>query len=186
MKYFFTSDEHYGHTNIIKYCNRPFSDVKEMDEELIKRHNEVVGTEDMVYHLGDFTLRSKREALNYLGRLNGKHVIIRGSHDKWMYENFSVGEGIHEISELKIGDIQIVMCHYAMRVWSRSHHNSWHLFGHSHGKLEEIGKSLDVGVDTHDYYPYSFEEVEEIMKKKDDNFNNINDEKRNTILEESN
>ncbi len=61
MKYFFISDEHYSHTNIIKYCNRPFKDVKEMDDEIIKRHNEVVSSEDIVVHAGDFTLRKTKE-----------------------------------------------------------------------------------------------------------------------------
>jgi calcineurin-like phosphoesterase family protein len=58
-----------------------------------------------------------------------------------------------------------------MRTWEKSHYNSWHLFGHSHGKLPSFGKSFDIGVDTNDFYPYSFDEVKKIMDKLPDNFN---------------
>jgi calcineurin-like phosphoesterase family protein len=164
MKYFFTADEHYGHKNIIKYCDRPFTGVDEMNEEIIKRHNEVVGDDDLVYHLGDFTLSDDAE--KYTRRLKGKHIFIRGSHDYWMDDTY------HEILTIKPeAEPYVVLCHYAMKVWDKSHYNSWQLFGHSHGKLKGVGKQMDVGVDTHNFYPYSFEEIREIMKKKEDNFN---------------
>ena len=172
MKFYFTADEHYGHANIIKYCHRPFESVKEMDEEIIRKHNEVVGEEDTVFHLGDFTLKRGEMVKSYIRRLNGNHIFVRGSHDYWM------GDGYSEIIEKKINDIYIVMCHYAMRVWSKSHYNSWQLYGHSHGGLKEVGKQLDVGVDTNDFYPYSFEDIKEIMDIKPNNFNLI----KNTIL----
>jgi len=174
MKYFFTSDEHYGHFNIISYCQRPFVDTEEMDNSLIARHNEVVGVDDVVYHLGDFTLKDNDIAQNYIRRLSGKHIFLKGSHDNWLPNDYQ------KILELKIDDQYLVLCHYAMKVWSRSHYNSWQLFGHSHGYLEEAGKQLDVGVDTNNFYPYSFEEIKKIMNKKEDNFNKVQiHEKRN-------
>lgn len=144
---YFTGDEHYGHRNVIKYCNRPFQDVEEMDREIIKRHNEVVSDNDIVYHLGDFSLKKNRS--KYLEQLKGKHIFIKGNHDK---------EG-YDILEIKIDGQSIVLCHYAMRVWNKSHYGSWELFGHSHNTLEPIGKQMDVGVDTNNFYPYSFEDV---------------------------
>lgn len=166
MTYFFTADEHLGHTNIIKYCNRPFYTGEEMDSVIIGRHNEVVGAEDLVIHAGDFTLRKElREVENYIRRLNGKHIFLRGSHDYWMDDSY------HEIWEKEIDGHFIVVCHYAMKVWERSHYDSWQLFGHSHGKIEGVGKQMDIGVDTHNFYPYSLREIEDIMSKKKDNFN---------------
>lgn len=174
MKYFFTADEHYGHANIIKYCDRPFKSVEEMDNEIIKRHNEVVSNDDTVFHIGDFTLNN--EAMSSIRRLNGVHTFIKGSHDYWLdaYKEINA----HEILEIEIEGQVIVLCHYSMRVWPLSHYNSWHLFGHSHGRLEGIGKSMDIGVDTESsehkrFYPYSFEEIKKIMDKKEDNFNRI-------------
>lgn len=165
MKYFFTSDQHYGHTNIIKYCDRPFDNVDEMDKELMRRHNEVVRADDIVFHLGDFCwVNKKSEAyIKYINHLNGKHIFIRGSHDYWLPKNHQM------IIEKKFDNIRIVMCHYAMRKWPRSHYNSWHLYGHSHGKLETPGKTLDVGVDCHNFYPISLEQITEIMEKKPNN-----------------
>ena len=166
MKYWFTSDEHYGHHNIIKYCNRPFSSVGEMDEILIQNHNKVVKKEDIVLHGGDFTLKRRDEAFKYINELNGKHFFVRGSHDYWM-KNLE----FHELWEKKINGQYVVVCHYAMRVWPRSHYGSWQLYGHSHGKLEPIEKQHDIGVDNNKFFPVSFEEIVEIMKTKDDNPN---------------
>ena len=64
--YFFTADEHYGHKNIITYCDRPFRTVYEMDGEIVKRHNEVVSEDDIVVHAGDFTLANKAMAQQYM------------------------------------------------------------------------------------------------------------------------
>jgi calcineurin-like phosphoesterase family protein len=77
----------------------------------------------------------------------------------------------HEIWEKTINDQHIVVCHYAMRTWGRSHFNSWQLYGHSHGTLEGHGKQMDIGVDTNHFYPYSFDEIKRIMNKKEDNLN---------------
>lgn len=168
--YWYTSDEHLGHANIIRYCNRPFSSVEEMDNEIIKRHNEVVSENDTVIHAGDFTLIAKPKIVyrKYIDKLNGKHIFLRGSHDYWLK-----GSRNHEIMELTFDNTYITICHYAMRVWPRSHYNSILLFGHSHGRLSSEGKSMDIGVDTNNFYPYSFEQIKEIMKNKPDNSNLI-------------
>jgi len=168
--YFFTADEHYGHENIIRYSGRPFSNVKEMDQELIDRHNSVVDEGDVVIHAGDFTLKDYREAVSYQERLNGHHIFLRGSHDRWLK-----GTPHHEIWEwyFKAKNVYVVVCHYAMRTWARSHYNSWNLYGHSHGKLSPIGKQYDIGVDSNDFTPVSIEQISEIMKNKPDNPNLI-------------
>ena len=161
--YFFTADQHYGHQNIIRFCDRPFSTVEEMDAELVKRHNEVVGEDDTVIHAGDFAFRNARSVQTYIDELCGRHIFVRGSHDRWMDET------VRDILELKIEDQFLVVCHYALRTWPRSHFNSWQLHGHSHGQLEPVGKQWDVGVDNNDYYPVSFERIREIMAGRPDN-----------------
>jgi calcineurin-like phosphoesterase family protein len=81
MAIFLTSDQHYGHTNVIKYCNRPFEDANHMNEELIRLHNSVVSPEDTVIHLGDFSLNKRAPEL-ILPRLNGIHMMRAiGNHD---------------------------------------------------------------------------------------------------------
>jgi len=176
MNYFFTADEHYGHTNIIKYCDRPFKNTDEMDSTIIIKHNELVNDGDTVIHVGDFTMKKYESFIKYLCRLNGNHIFLRGSHDKWMDEQVFLNDKqtnnfYHEIWEQKIKGKLVVACHYAMKTWPASHYNSWQLFGHSHGLLKTVGKQLDVGVDTNNFYPYSFEDIKKIMDKKEDNFN---------------
>jgi len=159
--YFFTADQHFGHENIIRFCNRPFGSAEEMDRELIRRHNEVVFPGDTVVHAGDFAFRNARSPQSYLEELNGEHVLVRGSHDRWL------GESAPSILELIIEGQHLVVCHYAMRRWPRSHHGSWQLYGHSHGQLEPIGKQWDVGVDNNDFYPVSFERIRDIMATRE-------------------
>lgn len=163
--FFFTADEHYGHRNIITYCNRPFPDVEEMDEEIIKRHNTLVKQKDTVVHGGDFSLLNSAEDVyrKYINRLNGKHIFMVGSHDRWLKGNVRA----KHIWEKKIQDQYVVVCHYAMKVWPRSHYGAWQLYGHSHGKLLPQDRQWDIGVDNNDFYPVSFDEINEIMRKKE-------------------
>ena len=166
MTTWFTSDHHFGHANIIKYCNRPFSSAEEMDEEMIRRWNEKVDALDLVYYIGDFSLRGGVYRNSIVNRLNGDITFIPGSHDPSPYDepNWRAKEpmiAIHtKIQEKNL----IVLCHYALRSWNRSHYGSWHLFGHHHGRLEPYGLSFDVGVDTNNFYLYSLEDVAEKMK----------------------
>lgn len=165
--YFFTADEHYGHENIIRYCERPFEDVYEMNRALIIRHNEIVKPGDTVIHAGDFTLSNKVFAYGIVEKLNGNHFFLNGSHDYWLKGR----RDIAQIMDLTVDGIFLVICHYAMRTWARSHYNSWQLYGHSHGKLPPIGKQHDIGVDNNDFYPVSFELLKEIMAARPDNPN---------------
>lgn len=167
---FFTADEHYGHKNIIKYTGRPFSSVEEMDEAMIKNHNEVVGKGDTVFHLGDFCPFKTLEDVNrvYMPRLNGAHIFLMGSHDQWLLRR---RDNAPYIIERMFNEQFIVMCHYAMRTWARSHYNAFQIYGHSHGKLAPVGKQHDVGVDNNKFFPVSFEELTTIMATRDDNFN---------------
>jgi calcineurin-like phosphoesterase family protein len=162
--FWFTSDEHYVHANIIKYSKRPFYTVEEMDRGLIERFNLKVKDDDTTIHCGDFTLRDANFAESIIRQLNGRHIFITGSHDKWMHRvNTNVGGKILSlpgyILEQMIEGTYIVACHYAMRVWPRSHYGSVQVYGHSHGNLPAIGRQMDVGVDTHYHYPISFAEV---------------------------
>jgi len=188
MKTFFTSDSHYGHANIIKYCNRPFASVEEMDNTLIHNWNAVVRPEDTVYHLGDFAVGGG-PAAPYLRRLNGTIYFCLGNHDKRLrfikayldielelQDHFAgsylnddkVKFGIPYLREVTVEKQEIVLCHYAMKVWNGSHKGSWQLYGHSHGTLPDDPNSLscDVGVDCWNYYPVSMEQLRDKMKTK--------------------
>lgn len=159
----------------------------EMDKFLIDRHNSVVTDTDDIYHNGDFCFGTGQDALNYLNRLNFyRFYFIWGNHDKAMQDVWKIKTGpvcaeqtkyadllnrlyfIGNMKEVTFGDKSIILNHYAMRVWNRSHHGAWHLYGHSHGSLPDDphSRSFDVGVDCHDYYPITLEQVGKIMDKK--------------------
>ena len=167
---FFTADTHFNHGNIIKYCNRPFSDSKEMDEVLIENWNRVVKTTDTVYHLGDFGfLRTPEAVFSYRKKLNGAIVLIVGSHDRRSVMQSSLGFlRIFDLYTLRTSANDIVLCHWAMRTWHKSYHGSWHLYGHSHGRLADFPDSLsmDVGVDVCNYTPMSLDEVSAKLSAK--------------------
>lgn len=174
-KIYFTSDHHFGHKNIIKFSERPFKDVTEMDEFMIQKWNEKVNPEDEVYHLGDVGLNAPDKLKKILDRLNGKIYLISGNHEKSAHACEYRFEWIKDYYELVIKDASfhkgqqlIVLSHYAMRVWNASHWGTYQLYGHSHGSLPDDPKALafDVGVDCHGFSPLSYEEVKAIMKTK--------------------
>jgi len=174
MSVFFSADYHFGHTNIIRFCNRPFKNVHYMNELLINNWNKVVPVDGTTYHIGDFAFGAPGWIKQVIERLNGDIIFIRGSHDKGIMKLYG---NLPYMKEVNINGQLIMLSHYAMRTWPKSHYNTWHLFGHSHNKLHGQGKSFDVGVDTWHlkthtpFSPYSFDEVKTIMDLRPDNFN---------------
>jgi len=152
-----TADTHFGHKNIVKYCNRPFSTIEQMNKTLIDNWNSRVSKKDTVYFLGDFCFGKPEQ---YIAELNGNIIFIKGSHDSKIKAPYIIPLRIILDGDDKL----IVLCHYAMRSWEKSHYGSWHLFGHHHGNLPPYGLSFDVGVDCWDYYPISLDEVADKMK----------------------
>lgn len=152
----------FGHDNIRKYCNRPFASAKEMDEAIIENWNKVVKAGDIVWHLGDFCWgRYPADVERYLKRLNGNVCLIYGNHDRQAVRRANGFSEKRDLRRIKINDQEIILCHYAMRVWDKSHFGSWHCYGHTHGTLEEPKDSLscDVGVDAWDFTPVSFDQI---------------------------
>jgi calcineurin-like phosphoesterase family protein len=176
MNTFFTGDQHFGHKNICRFANRPFTSTEEMNEALIKNHNNTVQPGDVVWFLGDFGFMSQSNIKRVLRRLNGQKNLILGNHDKPFMKNAKdfIGSGllnaIFHYREITLEKQHMVLFHYGMRTWNRAHHGSWHLYGHSHGSLPPHYKSVDVGVDSKEisdeYRPYAFEEIGRFMQSK--------------------
>lgn len=174
-----TSDEHYGHEQIIQYVNRPFTSVEESIETMIERHNKKVPNNRnyVTVHVGDLFWHTLTEekAIEILSRLHGGHAFIYGNHDELIEQSrtlqtkFRWIAGQNKESGIRIlnwNKHKITLCHYAMHVWDRSHKGSWMLFGHSHGELTVRGKSFDIGVDCHNFEPWTLEEIEVEMEKR--------------------
>lgn len=162
----FTGDTHFGHANIIRFCDRPFATKEEMDEALIANYNECVKPGDTVYHLGDFSFA--RDPGRVFRRLNGNKHLILGNHDwKRLRELKGLSWGwIKDVYNLRVGDTKIWLAHFAHRVWPAGHHGAIHLYGHSHGSLKDFGRSTDVGVDAWEYYPVHLDKILDMMKDR--------------------
>ena len=171
----FTSDTHFWHRNIIQYCDRPFSNIWEMNDEIVKRWNSRIGARDIVYHLGDFAMCNRKYVDEILSSLNGRIHLIRGNHDYKVVKGELAKrfESVAFYGELDHNKTKIVMSHYPFLTWNKRHWGSWSLHGHSHGGLPESNeKRLDVGVDTNNYYPYHVSEIAEIMITRSIDFGN--------------
>ena len=167
---FFTADTHFNHVNILELQPRPWETAIEMNQALIDNWNSVVKPGDVVYHLGDFAfpqniLGDEGHRLEWIiGMLNGQIFLIRGNHDSKNWKKFgSIYERlmvkVEDTMYIKHGSQKIFLSHYSHRVWRASVHGTWHLYGHSHGHLSDHGKSFDVGVDSWNYTPVSYEQV---------------------------
>lgn len=170
---FFTSDCHFGHANVVKFSNRPWTP-ETQTEELITRWNNKVGLMDDVYHLGDFSFHTKvSDIVNIINQLNGRIHFIRGNHCRsriWrQIEDMNIAhvEWIKDYHRAKIDGIKVCMFHFPIASWDSMYHGSYHLHGHSHGSYQGKGLSMDVGVDCHpNKEPFSWDEVKAFMSTR--------------------
>lgn len=187
---FFTSDHHFYHANVIRYCGRPFADVNEMNEKMILNWNSVVGPEDTVYYLGDFSM-AFRPVEVITPRLNGIKYLVPGNHDfchsynkksrkpenreKWIQKYKDNGWIVlPEQAELDIeGVAKVQLCHHPYKLlhpsddkyknWRPKDDGRWLLCGHVHEKWKQIDKMINIGVDQWDFKPVSVEEIKKII-----------------------
>jgi calcineurin-like phosphoesterase family protein len=175
---YFTADTHFGHSNIIKYCERPFDNVHIMDQIIFDNINEVVGLDDTLYILGDFCFRGKKP-IEYRSRIVCQNVhLVYGNHDRRndFKDDLQGFSSVQDVKEIIHCNQRIFLSHYPHRSWPASHKGSFHCYGHVHSKLDHEDrqssrKTLDIGVDNCINYdkpfgqPFSFKEVQNIMSK---------------------
>lgn len=178
-KVWFTADTHFGHRNIIRYCQRPFASVEEMNETIIDNWNGVVGKDNVVFHLGDFSVGGSAEWTSLLNSLNGRIFLVLGNHDM---NNVDQGfmRRFEEVSMqmlISIGKQRAYLNHYPFLCYGSSYRGTWQLFGHVHTCPCNSGldnsrlgmlfpTQYDVGVDNNYFTPVSFEEVEMKIKSQ--------------------
>jgi len=153
----FTADNHFGHKNIIKHCNRPFKNLKEMDKQLITNWNKTVNKNDTVIILGDFSYKSNPN--KYINKLNGHKIFILGNHDnpKQLYTNI-IGLSIQQKG------IKIWCTHDPKDIEPKYELN---LCGHIHNKWkiqkEENTITINVGIDLWDFKPINIQDIMSIL-----------------------
>lgn len=173
-KLFFTSDTHFCHQNIITYCNRPYGDVEEMNDALIKNWNSVVPKDSFVFHLGDFAFADHKVINQIKDQLNGNIYLIQGNHDRLKDVLKSSFVTVCDLAEITVADDEVtdeyqklILCHYPLVTWHGSHKGWWHLYGHVHGGyVSPIANTIDVGVDVRNYTPMSYQDVKTEITKR--------------------
>lgn len=164
---YFISDLHFGHENVISLCNRPFSNVEEMDEFLIREWNKTVHKNDMVYIVGDMIFRSVKSPEYYLERLKGdKHLII-GNHDSsWMnkVEVSKYFKSVQWMTVINTGKGKATLCHFP----TLDYEGKYMIHGHIHSKADKLEywdflkaheAMLNAGVDINGYKPVLIDEL---------------------------
>lgn len=165
---FFVSDTHFDHTNIIKYCDRPFRTTDEMNDHMLKMWNLYVGPDDTVYFLGDLTFgRGRRPHDYWLDQLNGSVVFIRGGHDtKDVMRNVTCDVFNSLVINLPLlGDTLLIHSPHDIVDW-----DGWIIHGHVHNNrpfLSVGNKSVNVSMERVDYRPVSLGVLQqEIIKAR--------------------
>ena len=159
----FTADTHFCHSNIIKYCKRPFGTVQEMDHTMIARWNTLVRPDDIVYHLGDFALASIPVMQEIRKSLNGRITLLKGNHDgSWVRCSKIRFDRVLRSYSPKFAGVQLHMAHRHDK-YTNNLEGSYILCGHVHDKWRLQGNILNVGVDQWDFYPVHSQQVMEVF-----------------------
>lgn len=167
----FTSDTHFGHENIIRFCDRPWKSADEMNDALIEVINERVAPDDILYHLGDFSFKMSQDAARDVRRRIRCREIhwVPGNHDWDWGKTDLAGTFVVEPAIVALGcegAPELVLCHYPIMDWPGLGRGAIHLHGHIHATRaynEEMRAErllrYDVGVDANGYVPASLDEI---------------------------
>ena len=170
MKRFLIADLHFGHENVIKYTSRPFVNAEEMNQRLIEFWNSVVGNDDLVYVLGDFTLSRKMNVIkNLVNLLNGKKILIMGNHDTRKPKDYV--ECGFEVATKKPIMVEpgVILMHEPFENSSLIAPNYIYFFGHVHANktlMDEYPNCMCVSVERIDYKPINLDECIKKLRKR--------------------
>ena len=182
---YFTSDQHFYHRNVIKLCNRPFASLDEMHNVLISNHNKVVKPNDLVIHCGDFCFGSAKPRKEILARLNGRHILVLGNHDKggaisalkagfsfvctefkftYLGETFRVKHYPYAPPWWKV--LLLKLRGINLRYLDRRPKNDGTILihGHTHSKTKMYKNSVNVCVDAWNFRPVSISQIQSLLR----------------------
>lgn len=168
MKYY-TGDLHFGHNNVLRFDNRPFKDIDEMDRVLIENWNSRITKNDQVYILGDVAFHNEKPYSWYLSQLKGQKHLIVGNHDrKLLKDNDAMQYFVSIDYYLEITDEKkrLILSHYPIAEWNGFHRESYHLYGHIHNNtkdtyqyMKQFDRALNAGCMINGYMPVTFNEL---------------------------
>lgn len=167
----FIADTHFYHNNILKYENRPFSSIEEMNERLIDNWNSRVKTNDKIFMLGDFMFAHKNKLPELVSRLNGYKILVMGNHDQLSPLTY-INAGFSEVYRYPVIFENFYILSHAP-IYINSNMPYANIFGHIHSNpsyKDYTRQSICVSVERKhmNYYPISFNEIKELMESSTD------------------
>ena len=155
---YFISDIHFGHKNIIRFCDRPFGSVSEMNSEIIEKWNSIVTDVDRVFVVGDVFLCSPEEAKSYIKKLNGHKILIKGNHDLSKSVMLEAGfDEYHRSYDYTMPDGRVALLkHYPVPDCLLDMYDLM-IHGHIHISERVRGKKINVSCDIWEFTPISVE-----------------------------
>lgn len=175
--FYYIADTHFFHENIIRLCNRPFTDSREMNNYILDMWNKRVKPEDTVHIVGDVAYRNNpEETIAFLKKLKGKKLLIEGNHDTKMLAIPEFRALFSEIDQMKLvydNGQRVFLCHYPMVEWPGYFSGTCHVYGHIHNNtqnnafriVKDLPNAFNAGVDITGFTPMTLEELKEANRK---------------------
>lgn len=174
MKTWITSDTHWGHTNIMKFCPvsraRFRNEVDYMNEAMVREWNDLIEPADLVYILGDVAFLPAQKAAEYMKRCNGTKILVEGNHDRKALNDPTFRKcfkEVHKYLDINYNGTKVVMFHYPIAEWDQMHRGAVHFHGHLHGGTSGMEKfrCRDMGMDATGMIALSMEDaIKDAMK----------------------
>ncbi|MFB7813720.1 metallophosphoesterase [Paenibacillus chitinolyticus] len=159
---FFISDHHFGHKLIIDFESRPFTDADEMTDVMIQKWNAAVGSEDKVFHLGDFSFLNQERTQEIVRKLNGYKFLVLGNHDRGRSRSWWLDAGFDEVSEYPVLYKDFFLLSHEP-IYMNKHMPYVNVHGHIHGQKYEGKNYFNVCVEHWDYTPLTFEQIRDAV-----------------------
>ena len=133
---YYIADMHFGHTNVLRFDNRPFPDTAQMDDTLIQNWNGRVTSDDTVYVLGDAFWKNEENSIQVMQQLNGHKHLIQGNHDRVKGNLRPYWESIEQYAEINDEKRLVILSHYPILFYKNQHYGAVMLYGHVHNTRE--------------------------------------------------
>jgi calcineurin-like phosphoesterase family protein len=167
MSIWFISDCHFNHENIIKYCDRPYKTVDEMNSQLIKNWNYWIKNDDLVYNLGDFCLGNKATIASFVSKLNGRKFLILGNHDRYKPRDY-MDMGFEWVSRFPIIYDEFVILSHEPVFLNGNSQPYFNLHGHTHNSEPLFDQltpwHMNISIENTEYLPINYNKIKSIIQ----------------------
>ena len=179
---YYISDLHLGDRRVFELCHRPFSSLKAMEEELIKRWNNKITKDDEIYVLGDIANGNIQIINDFFSKVKGRKHLILGNHDEEFANEYHLSNQFIDIDKIRFINDQgrtVCLCHYPIMDWMYGNEIIYHIYGHIHnktaanngelyGKIKDFYKNLPAYNASADVINFEPRTLDELIRLKEE------------------